>query len=503
MTGVAERTVPAAPAPARRLRRWIRGRRRAAGIEGSAGTVYVAVLTVAMAVALVGEPATGLVWPARPVPLADAGSVPQAALLAIVPLALYALLRRSGPLAVSRADLAWLFLAPVSRRGLLVPGALGVLAGAVAVGLAAAAVAVGRFAARPIRPPVLTGALLVGAMLGVAVALVAAACQRYDRCGRAVDAGAGLLALLLAVPAAGLWRPAAGPAVPAVPAAVAALLAGTVAVLLLGALVATARGLDGLPAHLIRDAAETRGTYLDAAVAAEPAFVVDAAQRRYWGSRTLRSVRLRAAPAWALPLQHDILVVCRRPVRMLALAVGTLAPAVATTGPGWLPAVVVLAGVLAAAGTTTAAVRRDSAEPALLRLLGLAERPALAGRLIVPAVLAAAWAAVALTVPALIGDRPAGPCWALGLALGPAAAVAAIRRARIGQVRHDLMPIETPMGSLATGPLLWLLSGVDLLVLLGSPALLTLLTGAVPDWQTVLVQAALSTAGLVFYATRR
>ncbi|MFD0824038.1 hypothetical protein ACFQ0D_38235, partial [Micromonospora zhanjiangensis] len=104
-----------------------------------------------------------------------------------------------------------------------------------------------------------------------------------------------------------------------------------------------------------------------------------------------------------------------------------------------------------------------------------------------------------LAVPALLGQLPSGPWWALGLALGPTAAVAALRRSRTGYVRHDLMPIETPMGSLATGPLLWLLAGVDLLVLLSVPTLLVLFGGSTPSWATVLTQAVLATAGLVTY----
>ncbi|MFB9234949.1 DUF6297 family protein [Plantactinospora siamensis] len=502
VTAVADRAAPVRPVPVRRLRRWVRARRRAAGIEGSAGTIYLAFMTVVIAVALVGQKATGVVWPHHPAPLADAGAVRPLALLALLPLALFALLRRSGPLAVSRADLGWLFLTPVSRRALLAPGALAGLAGAAVVGAAGAAVAVGRFAARPVHPVTLAAVLPAGAAFGLVVALAAAWSQRYGRLGRVLDVVAGVVAVALAGLAAGVWQPTTGVAVPSGPAAAAPVLAGLAAILLLSALVATVRLLDGLPAHLVRDATETRGSYLDAAVAVEPSFAVDAGQRRYWRSRALRSVRLRRVPAWALPMQHDLLVLRRRPARLLLLAVGTLGPAVATAGPRWLPAVVTFGGALAAATTTVDAVRRDSAQPALLRLLGLTGRQALTGRLAAPVALAAVWAAAALSITGLLGDLPAGPWWALGLALGPAVAVAAVRRARVGNVRHDLMPIETPMGSLATGPLLWLLSGLDLLVLLGAPALLTLLRGVAPDWQTVLVQAALSIGGLVFYLSR-
>ena len=45
---------------------------------------------------------------------------------------------------------------------------------------------------------------------------------------------------------------------------------------------------------------------------------------------------------------------------------------------------------------------------------------------------------------------------------------AAVRRARVGFVDNELLPLDTPMGSLSTGPVLAAVAGLDLL-LLGLP----------------------------------
>ncbi|MFC7549206.1 DUF6297 family protein [Plantactinospora sp. GCM10030261] len=488
---------PVGAVAAWRLRRWVRRRRRAGGAEGAFGTAYVVLLTVLVGGAMIGEPLVGEFWPDQPVPPTALPADRSAALLTLVPLLAYAVLRRIGPVSIGRADLAWLFPAPVARRGLLLPGVLGMLAGMGVLGAVGGLLLVGRVAPRPVEVAAVLSWSLAGVGLGWVVGLVATVAQRYGRPGRLVDAAVLLAAIPPTAVAAGLWRP--GPGLP--DAVVAGLIRPGAAVLMAGLLLAGAvAGLSALvgwllgrfPGHLVVEAATVRGGYLDATIAAEPGFLAEQEQRRYWQRRHMRSVRLRRLPRWLLPVQHDLLVLRRRPVRLAALALAASTPAVAFAGPWWLPALVVALGALLVAGTTTDAVRQDSAQPALLRLLGLTARQALAGRLVVPTLLAGGWAVLALAFAGRFGDLRPGPWWALGVALAPTVGTAALRRARAGFVRHDLAHIDTPAGALATGPLLWLLSGVDLFVLFGLPALLALLGGLTLTWMVVIGQAVAS-----------
>jgi hypothetical protein len=87
------------------------------------------------------------------------------------------------------------------------------------------------------------------------------------------------------------------------------------------------------------------------------------------------------------------------------------------------------------------------------------------------------------------GDLPAGPWWALGLALGPIGGIAAVRRARVGMVRNDMLAMDTQMGvSISPGPLLKAVIGPDAL-LLGAVALIQTAAGHPLTWPTVLIQA--------------
>jgi hypothetical protein len=86
----------------------------------------------------------------------------------------------------------------------------------------------------------------------------------------------------------------------------------------------------------------------------------------------------------------------------------------------------------------------------------------------------------------------------LGLALGPIGAVGAVRRARVGFVRNDLLPLDTPMGTVSTGPLVNSVAGPDLL-LLGLPTVVAM-TGPL-TWTQLALQAGLAALGVRLYLT--
>jgi hypothetical protein len=269
----------------------------------------------------------------------------------------------------------------------------------------------------------------------------------------------------------------------------------------LGALVAVGgvwvvRGLAATPNERILEASRTTGTVFDSAYGVEPSFVTELVERRYWAGRRLRSAPLpRRLPVLT---GQDLRLLRRKPRRLLWLAVATTLPLLAAHGPVWMLPVVLLLGAMSAAATTAATVRTDSGNPVLLRLLALSSRQAVGERLWVPGVLAAAWTGAAMLLLDVFGDVAPGPWWALGLALGPVGAVAAVGRARLGFVRNGLLPLETPFGTVATGPVLATVGGFDML-LLALPAVVSLVDGSALSWSEVSVQAVLSAAGLVAY----
>jgi hypothetical protein len=158
----------------------------------------------------------------------------------------------------------------------------------------------------------------------------------------------------------------------------------------------------------------------------------------------------------------------------------------------------VLAGGFVAAGTSTANVRSDAANAFMLRMLGMSSRQAVFQRLLVPGVLAALWSLTALALLQVLGALPPGPWWLLGLTLGPVGAVAAVRRARVGFVNNALLPLDTPMGTVSTGPALASLAGFDAL-LLGLPAVVAVGTGQPLGPTLVLIQAVAGVLGARAY----
>lgn len=486
------------------VRRWLR-RTRAAHRDRreTFGTLYFAVLLVAVVGSMLFPYLRAVFWPVEPRASGPAGAFAAAAVAGLLHLAV----RRLGPLVLSRPAASWLLTAPVSRRRLLWPSVRLAAVVAAVVGALAGVAIVGHAAPRP--APGLVGDLLpaLGALLGVGVLLVALAAQTDERWDRRVGRAARLLAVaglvgLVADKAAGAADPSAGWPADRAPAAgwpadqvLVAVVAGLAAVVGAGLVVAVRR-LPRMPNDRILEASRTAGTLADSAYGGEPAFVRDMAQRQYWARRRLRSVRLaRRVPVL---VAQDLLLVRRRPGRLLALAGATALPFLLADEPGWMLGVAVLAGVFAAAATPTGSVRTDAANPAMLRMLGIASRQAIVQRLLVPGVLAALWAAVALTGLRVLDVLPAGPWWLLGLTLGPVGAVAAVRRARVGLVDHGLLPLETPMGTVATGAVLASVIGFDGL-LFGLPTVIAIALGDPLSWTAVLVQAVVAAGAVPLY----
>jgi hypothetical protein len=466
------------------LRRWIRARQTSHRERGAtAGNIYFTLLFIAIVGGMLHKQLAVVFWPAHP----------NASELAGVALALTGLggiflaMRRLGPLGLSRPAASWLLTAPVSRRRLLLPSLRLASILAAIVGALFGVAVVGHVAVRPL-PGSLAVALLAGcALAGILMLLAALAAQASHGWAAWADRLAGLmlaagLAGFVTDSAVHVRRPSGEWPARTVGLAVIAL-AVVVIVLMTIAVLRLAR----TPNTEILESAQTAGTLLDSAFGVEPSFVADMMERRYWARRRLRSRRL-----WGrvpVLVAQDLLLAWRRPRRLLWTAGSVALPAMLAHGPRWVLAVVVLLGGMVAGGASTSNVRTDAANPVLLRMLGLDSRAAVAQRLLLPATLASVWYAAAFGLLMAFGDLPAGPWWALGLALGPIGGIAAVRRARVGMVRNDMLAMDTQMGvSISPGPLLKAVFGPDAL-LLGAVALIQTAAGHPLTWPTVLIQA--------------
>ncbi|MEV4100129.1 DUF6297 family protein [Nonomuraea sp. NPDC049649] len=143
---------------------------------------------------------------------------------------------------------------------------------------------------------------------------------------------------------------------------------------------------------------------------------------------------------------------------------------------GLVPGVLMLAGALAVAANGVAGARRDAANPALARLAAVGPRAALLARALLPAVLAGTWMAAALGWLTAAGAA-AGQWWMFGPLAAPALAAGALRMARRAPVDHSLPLLDTPMGAIPTGPVLWAVTGPDLALLGCLPAFAALAGG--------------------------
>jgi hypothetical protein len=477
------------------LRRWVRRTQTAHRERGAAaGNIYFVVLFVAIVGGILHKQLAVVFWPINP----NASELAGAALVATGVGSLFLAMRRLGPLGLSRPAASWLLTAPVSRRRLLAPSLwLAAVLAAIAGALFGIAI-VGHVAPRPM--PGEVGALLpaIGALAGIVMLLVAFAAQG----GRAWPAWADNVAGVLL--AAGLGGFVADSIVDAPrasttwPGPEVATAAGGLAVVVVVLLAVAVGRLASTPNERILEASKTAGTLLDSAFGVEPSFVADMFERRYWSRRHLRSVRLpRRVPVL---VAQDLLLARRRPRRLVWLAGGIALPALLAHAPAALLAIAVLFGGMIAGSVSTGNVRTDAGNPVMLRMLGLDSRQAIMQRMWVPCILAGIWSAASLALLRALGDLPPGPWWALGIALAPVGGVAAIRKARVGLVRNELLPLDTPMGTLSPGPLVNSAIGPDAL-LLGLPALIEIAQGHPLSWTTVLVQAVVSGAAARAYLT--
>ncbi|BAL92397.1 hypothetical protein AMIS_71770 [Actinoplanes missouriensis 431] len=495
MTGSA---VPLGP-----LRRWIRGTQASHRERGATlSNVYIAVLCVAIGAGVFKVQLTKIFWPADPSLSGVAGlsaSVICAALL-------YHALRRLGPATLSRPASYFLLTAPVSRRRLLLPSVRLGAAGAALTGAAAAFAVLGHAGARDALPTLLVAA---GALLGLLIFLLAAVAQRRSATAASpapLDRLASpavldrLASLALAAGLAELVAEAAGwtpPTLGGPPAATSLVpLTGALTALVIAGFTLLVRGLARTRNDRILESAKTAGTLFDAAFGMEPSWVTDMLERRYWANRRLRSTR----PPARLPVLtgQDLLLAGRRGPRLLWLLGATTLPLLLTSAPHWLLAIVLLVGMMVAARTSTATIRTDAGNPVLARMLGLTSRQVIYQRFWVPLALSGIWGTLTLTLLQMTGNLPPGPWWAFGIALAPAGAAAAVRHARVGFVRNDLLPLDTPMGTVSTGPLVNSVAGPDLLIL-GLPALLALAGDDPLPWSSVLLQAGVALLGARAY----
>jgi hypothetical protein len=107
------------------------------------------------------------------------------------------------------------------------------------------------------------------------------------------------------------------------------------------------------------------------------------------------------------------------------------------------------------------------------------------------------WYRRALALLHGLGDLPAGPWWALGLALAPVGAVAAVRRRGSASSDNDCCR-WTPRWD-RSRPARWSrVVGLDVL-LLGLPTLVQLAQGGPLSWTGVAVQAAVAVIGARAY----
>ncbi len=480
--------VPLAP-----VRRWISRTQSSHRERGATlSSLYVGVLSIAIIGGMLHRQVAAIFWPTEP----NASAIAAGSLVAVCYGLLYLALRRFGPLALSRPAASWLLPAPVSRRRLLLPSLRIAAIVAAVIGAVSGLAIVGHAAPRAEAGHEVAVLVTGDALIGLALLLIATAAQAGRRWGDVLDKLAGLV---FAAGVAGLVVSTTLDEPPVVTGwpAVATLLpiVGVLAVVVVVALALVIRSLASTPSDRILEASRTAGTLFDTAFGIEPSFLTDMIERRYWARRRLRSTRL--FPRLPVLVAQDLLLTLRRRSRLLWLLLGAALPVLLGGGPGWVLGAAVLLGCLVAGMTASGNAKTDAGNPVLLRLLGLSSRQAVLQRLWMPGVLAGLWAAVTLTALDVLGDLASGPWWALGLALGPVGAAAAVHRARVGFVRNELLPLDTPMGTLSTGPLVNAVMGPDML-LLGIPAWIAVGQGQL-SWTTVLVQALIGVAGARVY----
>ncbi|MEV0668508.1 DUF6297 family protein [Actinomadura luteofluorescens] len=388
-----------------------------------------------------------------------------------------ALARIFGPVALPAADAAWLVLSPLPRRGVLGRTSLILLVlslvGGAALGVALLT-AIGmpdHTTARLITAMVLGTAATAGAM---AIAVLAQSSPPWDTWLQALIVSLVCTAVIAVVLGNGPWRHLLA-AVAAAPVSLGAALATSCAATTALLLRLAWGALNRFPARALLDASTRTSIVVAASVVLEPGALTWIAEDAYWRGRIVRSrpwpaalTGRAAALAWI-----DWRRLARRPRRLCALfALAALPALAAAAGAGPVVATVVGGGALAAAAAGTTGARRDGEDAGLTRLFGVAPHALLAARTVLPALLGGTWLVLALAGLALVDALPGPLGWAFGPAAAPALAAGALRMARRPAVDHSMPVVNTPVGSLPTGPFLWAVTGIDIAALGCAPLLL-------------------------------
>jgi Family of unknown function (DUF6297) len=462
------------PSSVRSIRSFVRGRRRrswldlyAIGFAIVIGCIYLSDLLTAPLSRLSGAAAhAGGQAASQDASQAVAGT----ALVIGIAAGLLMLAQAFGPIALSPADSSWLLLSPLDRRALLrrpaaTVAGLGALAG-VAGGVLALAMA-GPYlqhGSHALPAAWLALSAVSGAGIFLAIVFAGALAQprpRWRTRLRACCAAVAAIAVVGAVAGerwtalahaitAGFARTSTGAL--GVLAAVSVVLAATVGTFVW-------LSLRRFPAGVLRTDSARAGRALMAAAFLNVPLLTWIAEDNHWRGRLLPSRSWPNLPpamalAWA-----DWRRLGRRPALLTVLAAGALVPALAgaaITGKphGWTIAVALLAGAIVAGLHGTATTRRDTNDQTLRRMLGVDARAALLARAALPALLAAAWLTLALTLLVATGVLH-GWLWpVLGLVAGPGVAAAALRMARTAPINPADQGPNLAIGS--TPP--WLIS---------------------------------------------
>ena len=499
----------------RAIRSFVRGRRRRSWVDLYAigfaiviGLIYLSDLLTAPLSRLGGAAGRSAAQAAgQAASQAASQAVAGAALVIGIAAGLLMLAQAFGPLALSPADSSWLLLSALDRRALLrrpaaAVAGLGALAGA-AGGVLALAMA-GPYLRRGSHAlPVgwLALSAVSGAGIFLAIASAAALAQPRERRRtrlRTCCAAVAAIALVGAV-AGERWTALAH----AVTAGFARTSTGTLGVVAaISVVLAAVSGafawlsLRRFPAGVLRTDSARAGRALTAAAFLNVPLLTWIAEDNHWRGRLLPSRPWPMLPpamalAWA-----DWRRLGRRPALLTVLAASALVPALAgaaITGRshGLTIAAALLAGSIAASLHGTATIRRDTNDQTLRRMLGVDPGAALMARAVLPALLAAAWLTLALTLLVATGVLP-GWLWPLlGPVAGPGVAAAALRMARTAPINPADQGPNLPIGP--TPP--WLISRM-LSVIVG-------LIGAYPTLRAVRaghVDGATFTAQLVLSA---
>jgi hypothetical protein len=478
------------------VRAFVRSRRRR---PVSLADRYATVFMLAMAVAVFGNPVTTAVTSLGRVAPERMG--PGVALVMLALAGFLAAGRAAGPVVLPAADASWLLLSPIGRRGLL-GRPVRILA---VITLAVGALLGLAFLAALGAPDQLTWRLLAAVVLGMSASAAGMALAVLGQGSPTWQTWSAValvtLVVVALVVASGALR---GPLAAVAAAPVQAVAAAAAGALMTAALLVRRawRSLDRIPASTLMGAAARARHLTTAAVQLDPGALTWAAEDNHWRARRLRSKGWPSLPAPLALAWQDWRRVARRPGRLALTAGTTFLPALLAQATGAASAVLVLAGALAVAASAVSGARRDADNPALARLAAVGPRRALLARAVLPALLSGAWATAALGW-LIASGLMAGPWWALGPLIAPALAAAALRMARRPPVDHALPLLDTPMGTIPAGPVIWAATGPDLALLGCLPAFAALTGGFTDPAGHLIAQAAAGLATLAIYTYRQ